>query len=330
MQPDQKMRLPAHEPTVPATASPGAVIECTGLSKTFGRKKALDAVNLSVPAGSIFGFLGPNGAGKTTLLRIMTGLSRASSGGLQILGMDVGAEAPEVRREVGYLPDVPAFYDWMTASQTLQLAGRLCGLKGGILDERVQELLGFMGLAGNNQAIGKYSRGMRQRLGVAQALINSPKLLLLDEPTSALDPGGRRDLLDFIGGLRGGTTVFFSTHILSDVERVCDSVAILNKGRILSQSSMDELRARHGQQTIAVEVSTGAERLAHAIAGRAWTISVHPGQRGEILTRVSDVAAAQHEIPTMVSEQGTGLVRLESAEISLEDVFLELIGEPEP
>ncbi|MBU8865779.1 ABC transporter ATP-binding protein [Paenarthrobacter aromaticivorans] len=330
MEPDQKTRLPAQRPAAPEPASPRAVIECSGLTKAFGRKIALDAVNLSVPEGSIFGFLGPNGAGKTTLLRIMTGLSRATSGGLRILGMDVGAEAPQVRREVGYLPDVPAFYDWMTASQTLELAGRLCGLKGKLLADRVQELLGFMRLKGNNQAIGKYSRGMRQRLGVAQALINAPRLLLLDEPTSALDPGGRRELLEFIGGLRGQTTVFFSTHILSDVERVCDSVAILDKGKVLSQSSMDELRSRHGQQTIAVEVSTGAERLAQAIAGRKWTISVRPGPRGEILARVSDVAAAQHEIPALVSEQGTGLVRLESAEISLEDIFLELVGEPVP
>lgn len=328
MEPDQKTRLPAAGPAGPAAGGQPAVVECTGLTKSFGRTVALDAVNLAVPAGAVFGFLGPNGAGKTTLLRIMTGLSRATSGSLRILGMPVGTDAPGTRRDVGYLPDVPAFYDWMTASRTLHFAGRLYGLEGQRLTTRVHELLDFMKLDGNNQPVGKFSRGMRQRLGVAQALINSPRLLLLDEPTSALDPGGRKELLEFIGGLKGQTTVFFSTHILSDVERVCDSVAILDKGKVLSQSTMDELRARHGQQTIAVEVSADADRLARTIAGESWCISVHPGPKGEIMAKVSDVAAAQRGLPALISDQGTGLVRLESAEISLEEVFLELVGEP--
>ncbi|MFJ5956430.1 AAA family ATPase [Paenarthrobacter sp. NPDC092416] len=170
---------------------------------------------------------------------------------------------------------------------------------------------------------------MRQRLGVAQALVSSPKLLLLDEPTSALDPGGRRELLEFIGALRGKTTVFFSTHILSDVERVCDSVAILDQGRVLAQSTMDDLRTRHGNRRLSLEVSAGANALARTIAERPWAISVHPGPRGEIDVLVSDVETAQHEIPLLISNQGTGLIRLENAEVGLEEVFLELVGNGE-
>jgi ABC-2 type transport system ATP-binding protein len=298
------------------------------LSKAFGRHVALDAIDLYVPPGSIFGLVGPNGAGKTTLLRILTGLSRASAGSVHLLGRELRADAPDVRRDIGYLPDVPAFYDWMTSTQALRLAGRLSGLDGAELSGRIRDTLQLVRLEAGKQHIGKYSRGMRQRLSVAQALINAPKLLLLDEPTSALDPAGRKELLDFVVTLRGQTTVFFSTHILSDVERVCDHVAVLDKGKVLSQSTMEELRARHGQQTITVEVTERAEQLANEIAHSPWALSVRPGPRGEILVRASDPAAAQHGIPSLVTTAGVGLVRLESAELSLEDVFLELTGEP--
>ncbi|UOD82944.1 ABC transporter ATP-binding protein [Paenarthrobacter ureafaciens] len=309
-------------------ANPPAAVECSALSKAFGRHVALDAIDLHVPPGSIFGLVGPNGAGKTTLLRILTGLSRASAGSVHLLGRELRADDPDVRRDIGYLPDVPAFYAWMTSTQALRLAGRLSGLDGAELNGRIRDTLQLVRLEAGKQRIGKYSRGMRQRLGVAQALINTPKLLLLDEPTSALDPAGRKELLDFLVTLRGRTTVFFSTHILGDVERVCDHVAVLDKGKVLSQSTMEELRARHGQQTIAVEVTDGAEQLAHRIAQAPWALSVRPGPGGEIMVRATDPAAAQRGIPALVASAGIGLVRLDSAELSLEDVFLELTGVP--
>lgn len=320
--------LPPPSKASAQSKNPPAAVECSTLSKAFGHHLALNAIDLHVPQGSVFGLVGPNGAGKTTLLRILTGLSRATAGSVRLLGRDLRADDPDVRRDIGYLPDVPAFYDWMTSTQALGLAGRLSGLEGPELSGRIHEVLKLVRLEESKQRIGKYSRGMRQRLGVAQALINAPKLLLLDEPTSALDPAGRKELLDFVVTLRGQTTVFFSTHILSDVERVCDHVAVLDKGKVLSQSTMEELRARHGQQTIAVEVTERAEQLAHEIANSPWALSVRPGPRGEILVRASDPAAAQHGIPSLVATAGVGLVRLESAELSLEDVFLELTGEP--
>ncbi|SCZ56939.1 ABC-2 type transport system ATP-binding protein [Arthrobacter sp. UNCCL28] len=309
----------------PVTGAP-AVIEALGLTKTFGKNHALDAMNLEVPEGSIFGFLGLNGAGKTTFLRIMSGLSRATSGSLRLLDEDATSSRPSIRHSIGYLPDVPAFYEWMNAPQTLHLAGSLFGLGGPELNAKTEELLDFVRLSGIDQPIGKYSRGMRQRLGVAQALINSPRLLLLDEPTSALDPEGRRELLDFIGALRGKTTVFFSTHILSDVERICDSVAILDKGRVLAQSTMEELRSRRGQRRILIVVSQGAEALAGVFGQQDWAVSVQPGPRGEIEVRVSDEETAQREIPRLISRQGTGLIRMENAESGLEEAFLELVG----
>lgn len=303
-----------------------AAISAAGLTKAYGQKRALDAIDLSVEEGSIFGFLGPNGAGKTTMLRLMTGLARPTAGSIQVLGHDVAAAGNVVRAEIGFLPDVPAFYSWMTGEDFLRFAGGLFGLGGALLNERTGMLLDLAGLSGVKTKIGGYSRGMKQRLGVAQALINAPRLLLLDEPTSALDPMGRKDVLDMIVSLRGRTTVFFSTHILGDVERVCDSVAILDRGRVVAQAPIDELKHRYGKQKVVVEVTEGADALAEAIAQKSWATSVARGAEGSIEATVTDVGAAQHEIPVMVGAQGVGLSRMEAGEMGLEDVFVELVG----
>lgn len=304
-----------------------AALETVALTKTFGAKKALDAVDLSVADGSIFGFLGPNGAGKTTALRIITGLARPTSGSVRVLGQDVASAGNDVRAQLGFLPDVPAFYEWMTATEFMHFVGGLFGLEHRILVQRTAMLLDTAGLGGVTTRIGGYSRGMKQRLGIAQALVNAPRLLLLDEPTSALDPIGRKDVLDMIDALRGRATIFFSSHILGDVERVCDSVAILNHGRVLTQATMPELRARHGGHRIALEVTEGADALSAVLSARPWAASVTREGPGGIDILVSDERAAQHELPALVAAQGAGLVRLEAGELGLEDVFVELVGE---
>ncbi|MEP6843088.1 MAG: ABC transporter ATP-binding protein [Pseudolysinimonas sp.] len=304
-----------------------SAILASGLTKTYRGARALDSVDLSVEEGAIFGFLGPNGAGKTTMLRLMTGLARPSSGGVSILGQQVHGSGGSAMREVGFLPDVPAFYDWMTAQEYLKLAGGLFGLERAALVSRTGMLLDFAGLADVTTKIGGYSRGMKQRLGLAQALINAPKLLLLDEPTSALDPIGRKEVLEMIETLRGRTTVFFSTHILGDVERVCDSVAILDRGRVLTQGPMSELKARYGKQKFIVQVADGAETLSSLIRQQEWAAQVAPGDGGRIEITVTDARRAQHEIPKLVAQQHLGLVRFEAGELDLEDVFVELVGE---
>lgn len=300
-------------------------IELSGLRKTYGTAHALDGVDLSVPAGSVFGFLGPNGAGKTTTLRILTGLARATAGEARVFGVDVADAGNDVRARIGFLPDVPGFYDWMTAEEFLRFAGSLFGVTGATLDERVEALLDLAGLTGVTTKVGGYSRGMKQRLGVAQALINAPSLLMLDEPTSALDPIGRKDVLDMIVSLAGKTTVFFSTHILSDVERVCDQVAILDSGRVVVQAPIDDLKARYGAQKMVVEVTGGADELEQRFAREPWASAVARENHTLTIT-VVDVDAARHGIPTAVAGQGVGLVRLEGGEVSLEDVFVELVG----
>jgi len=307
-----------------------AAIEAVGLTKDFGRNRALDAVDLCVEEGSIFAFLGPNGAGKTTMIRLLTGLARPSSGSLRVLGQSVASADNAVRAGIGYLADVPAFYNWMTARETMRFVGSLYGMTGAPLEQRAELLLDLAGLGGVRARIGEYSRGMRQRLGIAQALISAPRLLLLDEPTSALDPMGRKDVLELIASLRSRTTVFFSTHILADAERVCDTVAILNRGRMVAQAPMDELKQRYSKQKILVEVTGGAEALATAIAGSAWASSVSLGPGGVIEIAVSDLAAAQHAIPVLLSRQGAGIERLTVEELDLEEVFVQLVDGGRP
>lgn len=302
-------------------------IELRELAKLYGDVRALDGASLSVPSGSVFGFLGPNGAGKTTALRILTGLASPSSGSARVLGHDVVTATNRVRAMIGYLPDVPGFYPWMTGRELLRFTGRLFGLSGQTLTTRVDALLDLAGLAGVKTRVGGYSRGMKQRLGLAQALINAPSVLLLDEPTSALDPIGRKAVLDMIASLAGRTTVFFSTHILSDVERVCDTVAILHRGKVAAQARIGDLKSRYGMQRIVVEATPSAESLAAALAGAPWVASIERPSEERLVLAVSDVETAQVEIPAAAAALRVGIRRLESVEVSLEDVFVDLVGE---
>jgi ABC-2 type transport system ATP-binding protein len=304
-----------------------AAIELRGLTKRFGDAIALDGVDLVVRHGVVFGFLGRNGAGKTTALRILSGLARPTAGTAHVLGHDVDRATDAVRARIGFLPDVPGFYPWMTAREYLEFAGRLFGLDKATLDARATALLEMAGLASVTTRVGGFSRGMKQRLGIAQALINAPSLLMLDEPTSALDPIGRREVLEMVASLRGRTTVFFSTHILADVERVCDAVAILERGRVVASAGVAELTARATANHLIVEVedSVAAAAVAGALAGRAWLKSIETDGRALHLA-VSDLPSAQREIPAAIAAAGMALRRFEIGETSLEDVFVELVG----
>jgi len=303
-----------------------AAIEITGLTKVYGSKRALDGVDLTVAEGSVFGFLGPNGAGKTTTLRILSGLARPTAGGARVFGIDVTSATNDVRALIGFLPDVPGYYGWMTAPEFLRFAGELFGIERRVLDARIDALLDLAGLTGVTTRIGGYSRGMKQRLGVAQALINAPRLLMLDEPTSALDPIGRKEVLEMIAGLGGRTTVFFSTHILSDVERVCDTVAILHDGRVVTQAPIGELKSRYATSRLQLEVTDGADRIAALLAREPWVLSVDHLTEGALVLSVDDVVQAYRAVPRLLADQSVGLKRFEGADVSLEEVFVDLIG----
>jgi ABC-2 type transport system ATP-binding protein len=312
-----------------------SAIRTAGLHKAYGAVRALDGLDLDVQAGTVFGFLGPNGAGKTTAIRILTGLARPSAGRAWVDGVEVTASQGSARRAVarrfGHLAEEPAFYNWMTPQEFLDHVARLFGLSTAERRTRTGELLELVGLADvAKRRIGGFSRGMRQRLGVAQALVNQPPVLFLDEPASALDPAGRKEVLDLIEHLRGRCTVFMSTHILADVERVCDGVGIIAHGRLITQGPRADLLARYAIPAFELEADVGGEA---ALAGWAeaqrqwsWVMAAKLDGRTARLT-VSDVSAAKQALLPAAIEAGLVLTRYEMLHPSLEDIFLRLTGE---
>jgi len=230
-----------------------SVLSIRNLSKSFGSHKVLDNISFDVPEGSVFGFIGANGAGKTTTMKMILGLLPADSGEIYVCGEKVSFGATNTNRHIGYLPDVPEFYGYMLPKEYLHLCGEIVGLDSGEIKRRVPDLLEMVGLADVKKRIKSFSRGMKQRLGVAQALLNEPKLLICDEPTSALDPIGRKEILDILEGVKGETTVIFSTHILSDVERICDRLAVLHERKIVLESVLSELKLERRSRSIELE-----------------------------------------------------------------------------
>jgi ABC-2 type transport system ATP-binding protein len=316
-------------PTAPTDVTAPA-IEASGLTKRFGAILALDRLDLVVPRGSVFGLLGPNGAGKTTTIRILTGLARPTAGSATVAGIEVDMDEPELRRRLGYLDQDPRFYGWMKGRELLELVGRLHGLAGSELRSRVAEMLVRTGLtAAADRRIGGYSGGMRQRLGIAQALLHRPQILFLDEPVSSLDPEGRRDLLELIAGLRGEATVVFSTHVLADVERICDRVAILDRGRLVTEGPLEDLLAAHARPIYRLEPAPGQGAAVRVLVDRLraapWTTEV--SARDDLVrVTVSDPVAAAVAILPLVVAAGVVLDSFERARPTLEDVFLELVG----
>jgi len=230
-----------------------SVLSIRGLSKSFGNNKVIDNISFDVPEGSVFGFIGANGAGKTTTMKMILGLLPADDGEIYVCGEKVSFGATNTNRYIGYLPDVPEFYGYMRPKEYLSLCGEIAGLKPDAIKKRSEELLEMVGLVDANKKIKSFSRGMKQRLGVAQALLSSPKLLICDEPTSALDPMGRKDVLDILHEIKGKTTVIFSTHILSDVERICDHLAVLHKSKIVLESTLGDLKLERKSRAIELE-----------------------------------------------------------------------------
>ena len=286
------------------------VLSICNLSKSFGEQKIIKNLNLSVPEGSVFGFIGQNGAGKTTTMKMVLGLLQPDEGEIRVCNEPVRFGQTKTNQYIGYLPDVPEFYNYMTAIQYLTLCGEIVGLSKKIISQKGQRLLSLVGLDGVEKRIGGYSRGMKQRLGIAQALLADPKLLICDEPTSALDPVGRKEILDILYKIRGTTTVLFSTHILSDVERICDHVALLNDGydslliEFSSEADLQQFKASMAKQPLLI----GSEEK-----GR------------EMIIHSREMKKAQHTIFSTLAEADLAPVKVALMEPSLESLFLEVI-----
>lgn len=294
------------------------MLTITNLEKRFGDKEVLRGLNLSVPEHSVFGFAGRNGAGKTTTMKSVLGLLRPENGEILVSGERVSYGQTKTNRFIGYLPDVPEFYSFMTPREYLALCGQICGMKKADITTRGARLLELVGLGDEKHRIKGFSRGMKQRLGIAQALLIRPKLLICDEPTSALDPVGRKEILDILLAAREETTVLFSTHILSDVERICTNVAFLHEGKTAMQGSVAEIRNLHASEEFTVE--TGREEDAEKLL-QAFDGSVQK-ERNLILFRGDK--NKMFSVLKYIADNQIAMQKVEKMEPSLESLFLEV------
>ncbi len=295
------------------------ILKIEHLKKRFGDKEVLKGVEMTVPEHSVFGFIGRNGAGKTTTMKTVLGLLKPDEGDIYVAGEKVIYGQTATNRHIGYLPDVPEFYPFMTATEYLNFCGEITGVNKSESRKRSEELLELVGLAGEKHRIQGFSRGMKQRLGIAQALLNRPKLLICDEPTSALDPVGRKEILDILQAVKEQTTVLFSTHILSDVERICSDIAFLNDGVIVEQGTLAEIQGKNRTEEYLLE--TTREEEAKNL------LQVFPNiqelQKNQLSIRGSEETL--FKVLKYVADNKIPIHKVEHLEPTLESLFLEVV-----
>ena len=307
------------------------VIDTKSLGKTYNGVAALDSLNLQVPKNSIFGFLGPNGAGKTTAIKLLLGLTRPSSGGGAIFGQDIVQDSVEIRKRIGYLAQDPRFYEHMTARETLRFKARFY-YRGPAseIETRIAETLELVGLEDKaDRPIKGFSGGERQRLGIAQAQINYPDLLILDEPAAALDPMGRRDVLEVMERLQKYSTIFYSTHILDDVQRVSDTVAILNHGKLVASAPVEELLAGSQGTIYSLVIEGNAGPAQERVRSQAWVADIEAVTGDSETTwqvAVTDEAAAKDQLLRLVlSDEQITVTHFGQKTYELEEIFMNIV-----
>ena len=303
------------------------MIKAININKKYGNVEVLKNISFEIKKGTIYGFLGPNGAGKTTTMNILSGLIDFNGGEIYLNGEDFKKNKRQLLRKVGYLPQSPVFYNYMNASEYLHFIGEIDRMPEEMIRERIIELLDVVKLSEHaKKKIGLYSGGMRQRLGIAVALFNKPEILFLDEPTSALDPEGRMEILEFIKELRsGGTTIFLSTHILSDVERICDEVSILDKGEILLSGNLENLKNKYIQPIFDIEFEEQCVDLDKILLDFSWVDKVLiNGNKAAIYVNNIDIAKAQ--LLKVIMESGNYILSYNLRKSNLEDIFIRMVN----
>ena len=308
-----------------------SVIHTEKLTKSYKGVDALKALDLDVLPNSIFGFLGPNGAGKTTTIKLLLGLVQPTSGSATVFGHDIIGDTIDVRRRIGYLAQDPRYYEHMTARETLRFTA--CFFYKGprdSIEQRVSDTLEVVGLADKaDRPIKGFSGGERQRLGIGQAQVNEPDLLILDEPAASLDPMGRRDVLTIMERLRAHSTVFYSTHILEDVQRVSDTVAILNHGELIAQAPIEELLAGTGGVVYSLEIRGDGTSARELVASLPWVSELRASTDGSCTTwqvAVSDEAAAEQQLlRSVLADESLTVTSFGRKQYQLEEVFMDLV-----
>jgi ABC-2 type transport system ATP-binding protein len=307
------------------------VIETKNLSKHYGDVVALDGLDLTVRRHSIFGFLGPNGAGKTTTMKLLLGLIRPTRGGAVIFDHDILRDNLAIRSRVGYLPQQPTFYPEMTAQETLRFtAGFFYRGPRAMIEERIWEMLHLVGLEEKaDRPVHGFSGGERQRLGIAQAQINYPDLLILDEPAAALDPIGRHDVLNIMERLRQHTTIFYSTHILDDVQQVSDTVAILNNGRLIIQGPIEQLLGGDGKTVFTVGLKGDTDSTYQAVSKQPWVEQIDVLYQNGVAhwqVSVTDETTAERELFRLLAQNESAVVlEYSRKQYELEEIFMQLV-----
>ena len=298
------------------------VVSVNGLKKKFQDKEVIKGLDFELEKGKCTALIGPNGAGKTTTLRMLSGLMKPSSGTILFEGEKKDAD---IRKYIGYLPQFPVFYEWMTGFEFLNYVGKLGGLTNQISKARSEELLSLVGLSeARNQRIGKYSGGMKQRLGIAQAIIHKPILVMLDEPVSALDPFGRREVLKLLEQLKTEMTILFSTHILNDAQEICDQILFLHNGLIVESGTLAELQKTHGQARMVLEFREKTSEYIDDLSTRELIVSV--SMEGNTATLVvKDIEEAKSVFLREIVAHNWPLVRFEIGGLNLEDMFMEVV-----
>lgn len=302
------------------------ILEIRQLYKSFGSHEVLRGFDMDVPEHSIFGFVGQNGAGKTTTMKIVLGLLKSTSGTITVCGENVSYGETKTNRSIGYLPDVPEFYGYMNPMEYLKLCGEITSMTKTQIKTKSEELLPLVGLDGEKRRIGGFSRGMKQRLGIAQALLNEPKLLICDEPTSALDPIGRKEILDILLAIKGKTTVVFSTHILSDVERICDYVAVLHKGELALCGTLAEIKERYRHNGFTIEFQSVEEAAAFSAYEELQLPAISVSAENSALKiAISDPNMGGQFLIDLLAKRRVVPLRFEVMEPTLESLFVEVV-----
>ncbi|MBC8477303.1 MAG: ABC transporter ATP-binding protein [Dehalococcoidia bacterium] len=315
-------------------------IEANELTKRYDGATVVDRLNLEVKENEVFGLLGPNGAGKTTTILMMLGLTEPASGSVRVLGFNPTREPLKVKRQVGYLPERVGFYENLTARENLRFIADLNGISYAESNQRAEEVLEMVGLTESElieqtgkrlkieKTVGKFSRGMKQRLGIAEVLIKRPKLVFLDEPTAGLDPKGINQLLDLVAGLpKIGTTVVLSSHQLYQVQRVCHSIGILAKGKMVVQGAIDKLGREAlagGRFQIEVETEAPDENLIKALQGIKGVVSVEARENALFISTDADL---RREVSKAIVDNNFPLIQMKVQEFSLDDVYMKYFRE---
>ncbi len=313
------------------TTSDQYVIDTRGLTKAYAGVAVLKGLNLKVPKHSIFGFLGPNGAGKSTTIKLLLGLTRPTAGTATVFGKDISGDSTAIRQRIGYLAQDPRYYEDLTARQTMRfVAAFFYDGPRDALEQRIEETLQLVGLDDKaDRPIKGFSGGERQRLGIAQAQVNYPDLLILDEPAASLDPMGRRDVLEVMEHLKQHTTIFYSTHILSDVQRVSDTVAILNHGSLIAEAPIEQLLRGSGGVSYSVELKGDIDGARSRLTAQPWVGSVTILERNgttKFRVNVTDESAADSQLlQSVTSGGGVTVSAFGRDKADLEDVFLKLV-----